>query len=367
MSDGRGSASTITAPASRAEAVDAAAAPAAVAASRRRQSRLRGALVWLLVVLCSLAVAVTAVTWWAHNTVMNTGGYMKVVGPVGKDPQAIHDLSQYISDQIVSASGLKNSIAGALPGGNIVSGAATGAVQNVITKGAEQILSTPEAYQLWLETNRVGHEQLVGLLRGQSNAVYAKGSDVTLNTLPLISAVLGWVDQKLPGALGSSVPAIPATMSAQEGIAKVSAWSGEQLPSDFGQITLVTSDALGTAQTAVKWFDRLVWIFPLVTAALIAVTILVARRRVRTAIALAVGAVIAILVARLLMMFASSYLTQQIKAGSGQGLLKQIVQAALGPLTTITVVICVIGVLVAVAVWLLGRRSEGRAGGRATG
>jgi len=321
-------------------------------------------LVWVLVVLSSLMVVVTGVAWWAHYTVMDTNGYMNIVGPVGKDPQAIQDLSEYISGQIVGASGIKDSIAGALP--SVISGAATEAVQGFISKGAQQILSSPEAYQLWLQTNRAGHEQLVSLLRGETSAVYAKGSDVNLNTLPLISAVLVWVDGKLPGALGANVPVIPATMSAQEGISTVAAWSGEQLPADFGQITLLTSDALGSAQTAVKWFERLTWIFPVITAVLMAVTILVASRRGRAAIALAIGAAIAILIARLLAIFGSSYVTGQLKAGNGQHILKKIVNGALGPLTTITIVICVAGVAVAVAIWVLGRRSA-RAGGAATG
>lgn len=363
MSDGRDPASMTTGAVPAVED-SGAARRAAGAAPGRRSGRARGVLVWVLVVLSSLMVVVTGLAWWAHYTVMDTNGYMNVVGPVGKDPQAVQDLSEYISGQIVSASGIKDSIAGALP--SVVSGAATQAVQGFITKGAQQLLSSPEAYQLWLETNRAGHAQLVGLLRGESSAVYAKGSDVNLNTLPLISAVLVWVEGKLPGALGANVPVIPATMSAEEGIGKVSAWSGEQLSADFGQITLLTSDALGSAQTAVKWFDRLTWIFPVITAVLMAVTILLASRRGRAAIALAIGGAVAILIARLVAIFASSYVTGQIKAGNGRQILQKIVDGALGPLTTLTIVICVAGAVVAVAIWLLERRSA-RAGGPAAG
>jgi hypothetical protein len=307
-------------------------------ATTRRPSRLRGALVWVLVVLCSIAVVVTAVTWWAHYTVMGSDGYMKIVGPVGKDPQAIHDLSQYISDEIASVDKSVD--------------------KQQVTKGAETILSSPKAYQLWLEINRVGHDELVGLLRNKSSATYTQGGDVRLNTLPLISQVLAWADQKLPGGLGAqgSPPVIPASTSAEQGIQQIAAWAGVQAPADFGQITLLKANALGSARSAVAWFDRLTWVLPLITAALMALTILVASRRARTAIALAIGAVIAIVIARVLTMFGSSYLTGQIQAGTGQHILKQVVDAALGPLTTITIVICVVGVIVAVAVWLLGRR-----------
>ena len=340
-----------------------------VASPARRPSRLRVALVGLLVLLCSLLVVVTGVTWWAHYTVLNTDGYMKIVGPVGKDPQAIQNLSQYISNEIVSTTDLQQRIQNALPSQvQILSGPLTTYVQDFITKSADKILSTPKAYQLWLQINRVGHEKIVAMLRGQTNGVYIKGDNVTLNTLPLISQVLQWVDQRLPGGLGTrfNPPVIPASMSPSQGIQQVANWSGKPLPSDFGQITLLQSNALGPAQTAVKWFDRLMWILPLVTAALMALTLWVSRRRGRAAIALGIGAAVAIFVARVVIVRASQYLTEQVKSGSGQHILKEIVNASLGSLTTITIWVCVIGVIVAVVIWALGRRDV-RAGVVAAG
>ena len=314
----------------------------------RRSGRLRAGLVWVLVVLCSIVVVVTAVTWWAHYTVMSGGGYMRIVGPVGKDQQAIHDLSQYISDQIAMVQ----------PGVN----------KQQITAGAETVLGSPQAYQLWLAINRVGHDELVGLLRDKSSSTYTQGGDVKLNTLPLISQVLVWADQKLPGGLGGDAapPVIAASASAEQGIKQVADWSGQQPPADFGQITLLQANALGSARTAIAWFDRLTWILPLIVAALMALTILVSSRRGRTAIALAIGAAVAVVIARVLTMFGSSYMTGQVAAGTGQHILKQVVDAALGPLTTITIWVCVAAVVVAIAVWLLGRRSA-RAGGRMAG
>jgi hypothetical protein len=87
-----------------------------------------------------------------------------------------------------------------------------------------------------------------------------------------------------------------------------------------------------------------------------ALTIWLSRRRARTAIALGIGAAIAIFLSRVLILRASQYLTSQVKAGTGQHILKDVVNAALGPLTTITIWVCVIGVIAAAVIWLLGRR-----------
>ena len=341
----------------------------AVATPARRPSRTRRLLVGLLVLLCCLAVVVSGVTVWLHYTVINTNGYMNLVGPIGKDPQAIQNLSGYIAGQAVTATDLQARVAAALPPkAQLFAGPITGAVESFITKGTTKVLSSPKAYDLWLQINRAGHEKVVALLRGQTNNVYIQGSDVNLNLLPLVSQVLVWADGKLPGGLSArfSPPVITPDMSAEAGIQQVANWSGKPLPSTFGQITLLQSNALGPAQTAVRWFDRLTWILPFLTAALIALTIWLSRRRRRTAIALGIGAAIAIFVTRAIVVRGSAYLTDQLKSGGGFNLAKDVVNASLGPLTTITIWICVVGVVAALLVWLLGRRDV-RAGVVAVG
>jgi hypothetical protein len=328
------------------------------AGSRGSGSRLRSVLVGVLVLLCSIVVLVTGVTWWAHYTVMDTDGYMNIVGPVGQDPAAIQNLSQYIGSEVVSVTDLQKRISDALAAqGQASSAPTTAQVQDFIAKGAATLLSTPEAYQVWLGVNRVSHQQLVALLRGQTNQVYAEGDDVNLNLLPLISQALTWVDQQLPSSMQVSPPVITAAMTPEEGIQTVGRWAGQPLPADFGQLTLIKASALGSAQTAVAWFDRLMWILPVVVAALMALTLWVSRRRGRTAIALAIGAAIAILVARGVMALGSQYLTSQVAEDGGRGIIKQVVSASLGPLTTITIAVCVVAVVVAVVIWFLGRRA----------
>ena len=330
---------------------------------------MRRLLIGLLVFLSCLAVVVSGLTLWTHYTVMNTDGYMNLVGPIGKDPQAIQNLSEYIGGEVISATDLQQRVTDALPSRvQLLAGPITSYVEDFITKGAKKVLSSPKAYDLWLKINRIGHEKIVALLRGDTTNVYIAGSDVNLNLLPLISQVMVWVDQRLPGGLSDrfSPPVIAPGTDPAAGIQEVANWSGKPLPSDFGQITLLQSDALGPAQAAVKWFDRLTWILPLVTVVLIALTIWLSRRRARTAIAIGIGAAIAIFVTRAIVKRGSLYLTGKLQEGQGDHIVRDVVNASLGPLTTITIWICVIGVVAALLVWLLGRRDV-RAGVVAAG
>ncbi len=306
-----------------------------MAAPARRPSRVRRLLVGLLVFLSCLAVVVTGLTLWTHYTVMNTDGYMNLVGPIGKDPQAIQNLSEYVGGQVVAATDLQQRVTDALPARvQLLAGPITSYVEDFIAKGAKRVLSSPKAYDLWLRINRVGHEKIVALLRGETTNAYIAGSDVKLNLLPLISQVLLWVDERLPGGLSDrfSPPVIEPGTDPAAGIQEVANWSGKPLPSDFGQITLLQADALGPAQTAVKWFDRLTWILPLVTAALIALTIWLSRRRARTAIAIGIGAAVAIFVTRVIVKRASLYLTDKLQEGQGdahrQGRRERVARAA---------------------------------------
>lgn len=347
---------------------------AARPAPAHRPSRLRGALLVVLIALSCLAVVVTGLTWWGHHTLMDADGFMQVVAPIGKDPEKIRSLSAYVSDQVVQATALEQRLAEALPTRlRVLAGPIAGYAEDVIAKGTVKVLSSPEAYGLWLKVVEAGHQQVVAMLRGESTAAYVRGSDVKLNTLPLVSRVLLWVSERLPDVLSDRVnpPVIEPGTDPQAGIQELANWSGRPLPSDFGQITLLQSDALGPLQVAVKWFDRLVWILPLVTATLIATTVWLSRRRTRTAMAIGVGAAIAIFVTRVIVARLSEYLTTRLEQGTVADLVRDIVDRSLRPLTTLTIWICVVGLVAAVLVWLLGRRDVRAglvaAGKRATG
>jgi len=180
---------------------------------------------------------------------------------------------------------------------------------------------------------------------------------VKLNTLPLISQALIWLDGKLSGALGTrfSPPVIAPDTPPDQAIQQVSDWTGRTLPADFGQITLLQNDSLGAAQTAVRWFDTLVWVLLVVTIVLLAVTIWLSRRRRRTLIELGIGAAFALILTYVIVKQATTALVDSIPNGGTVTVLRDVVNASLGPLTNLTIWIVVIGLLVAIGAWLAGR------------
>jgi hypothetical protein len=239
-----------------------------------------------------------------------------------------------------------------------LAGPITGAVNQFIADGTDKVLSTPQAYDLWVQINTVAHDKIVALLRGEATYAYIQGDDVKLDTLPLISQVLVWVDGKLPGGLGTrfSPPVIAPGTPTDQATQQVSAWLGRPLPADFGQITLLQDDSLGAAQEAVRLFDALVWVVLVVTIVFAALAIWLSGHRRRTIIELGIGAAIALILTRVIVKQASIALVDSMRAGSTVEVLRGVVDAALGPLTNLTIWIVVIGLLVAVAAWFSGRR-----------
>jgi hypothetical protein len=324
----------------------------------RRPSRLRSVLVIVLVVLACLGVVVSGVAWWAHYTVFNTEGYMKIVGPVGEDPEVIARVSDYVAARVIEATDLQTRAAEALPPRlQLLAPAIADATDKLITKETQKVLSGEKAQELWVRINTFAHEKIVGLLRGENTYTYIAGSDVNLNTLPLISQALVAIDQRLPGGLSDrfSPPVIDPATPPDEAVQQLSSWLGRPLPADFGQVTLLQSDSLGPAQTAVKWFDRIVIILPIVTALLMAAAIWLSRRRLRTVIELSVGVVAALLLTRVLVGRLEAALIDRVSSDA-VGVTKTVLSAAVEPLITFSTWLIIIGAVVAVIAFFVARR-----------
>ena len=341
-------------------AARAAAEPATAARPKHRiRGRLHTVLIGILVLLTCLSVVVTGVAWWAHYTTLNTNGYMKIVGPIGKDPKAINDLSAYITDQVITATDLQARTQSLLPSQlQFLAAPLTAQVKDFVQKQTTKLLSTPQAYNAWLKINEVGHQKVVGLLRGENTYTYISGDNVTLNLLPLVSQAVQWILGKLPGVISSrvDVPVIPADMPVDQAIQQISQWSGRTLPADFGQITLLKSDALGPAQTAIKIFDMLMWVLPVVVAVLAALAIWLSHKRRTTIIVLGAGTAVALIITKVLLTRLTEALVASLKEGTAQTILSEVVHRSLTPFTTITIWVVVIGAVVAVVAWILGRK-----------
>jgi hypothetical protein len=140
------------------------------------------------------------------------------------------------------------------------------------------LVSTEAFDRLWEEANRVGHDSVVAVLTGQGNdQVETAGGKIVLKLGPLAKEVLVTLDDILGLDLANSIP-------------------DEKLDGEF---VLVQSSDLADLQDEIRWFDRLSWLIPIISIALLIASVVLSRPRrlgfLRLGIAIVVSTTISLL------------------------------------------------------------------------
>jgi hypothetical protein len=160
---------------------------------------------------------------WTERQALNTDDWVETSGRLIEDEKIRAALSDYLVEQVYDNVDVEKELEGILPGDlKDLAGPASGGLRQVAGGGAEQVLQTATAQDLWKDANRSAHEQLLAVLENKKEAVETDEGEVTLQ-------------------LGSLV----TNLADQIGFASQLA---EKLPPDAGQVTILRSDELKTAQ-----------------------------------------------------------------------------------------------------------------------
>ncbi len=324
-----------------------------------RPSKLRGRLTILLVVLACLGVILSGVAIWLHNALLDTETWVEIATPVIDDPTVQANLADFVGQEVVTALEVESRLEEALPEQvSMLAAPLASGVQDVITKQTQEIVASDRAREVWIEANRVAHEKIVELLRGEAGVVYAEGDEIRLNLLPVVSRVVSELRLRFPRLFPGivTVPSVTAETPAPEAIAQFEAAMGRDLADDFGQITLVQNEKLEQAQRAVELFDRAVWLLVIVTIGLIAAALLLSTRRLRTALYLGVGTAIALALALLVDSWLEEQLVAAIGSGPGTAAARTTITTVVADFTGFARLMLIAAVVVAIAAYVVARR-----------
>jgi hypothetical protein len=320
-------------------------------------ARWRKILVAFLVVLTSIAILASAVGVWAHRTLLNTDSWVATVGPLAKDPAITDAVATTVSSELTQVLDLQTRLKEGLPPElkGISAGLATAADQFVLN-AVKQLLRTDQFHKFWVEANRRAHELAVKILRNETKVVSTANGEVTLNFLPLLADVLTRIEQQWPGIAGTSpnVPDITASTPPDQARAELSAAIGHDLPADFGVVTVFKSDQLAAAQDAVSLFDKLIVALLVLTLLLIVVTIVLAVHRRRTIIALALGTVVALVIANAVINALRDQIVGLVGGAEARAAAKVTVEQLISRLDLITRSLVLLGIVVALVAFLTG-------------
>jgi hypothetical protein len=332
---------------------------------RNGPHRTRHAVVTALVVLSCLSLLVSTVTIWAQQTFLsNTDRWVAIVGPIAQDPTAITALSAYAADQTVMLLKVQQRTQNVLPSqADFLAAPLTNVVRNFVQARLADAMRTGRFQQAWVTVNTVVHTEIVEALRGQSNTLTISNGTLTLDLIPIITEGLQVVRDNISGLLPPQVHLPnPNTQSVQQAIQQLSQALGVKLPSGFGQVELVQSDQLTTAQQWVKLLDVFSSLLPLLTIVLFIAALWLSLNRRRTVLQLGIGIAIAFLVAKIAIAVLQDMVASAISNPTASSVLQPAIERALSYIVTSTTWILLIGVVSALVAFLVGRPEWFKAG-----
>jgi hypothetical protein len=349
-----------------------------------RASKVRAVFAGLLGVLAIIALVASVVTVWARNTVFNSQKVAHAVDVALQDPAVTSAAGVYLTNQIFTAVDMNGIVTGVLPAPlDRLAPAIVGGVQSRVEEAMGNLLSRPKVRALVVGIVEKAHARLMRVLRGDGlmNGVTIKNGVVSVNLLPLIGLGLDQV-HNLGLLEGVTLPAFTIDGDPAVQIAALSTALHRDLPSDFGQLVVYRSDALAnadetvaTAQRALVVAKRAMYLILALTVVLLVATVMVANRRRRAVAVLALAAGVMMILTHVALRRAVERIPAfLVRPGAKAAAINTVNTLASGLFTLVTV-LAIVGLVIAVGLWITGptaraaslRSAAGSAGSSAGG
>jgi hypothetical protein len=224
-------------------------------------SRGRSWLVWGLVVLATVLLLVASMTVWTKRQLLNTDAWTNSATQLLANDQIRGLLASRIADLLNERVDVQAQLEERLPPrAQSAAPAVAAALESATARVVDTFLSTARAQTLWENINRRAHSAIVNVLEGNdAGPISTANGDVVLDLRPMIQEVatrLGVEDRLRQGA-----------------------------NPDTGQIVILRSDQLQTAQRAVRVFRFLTVFLAILVLVLYAVAVYLAHPRRRIVLA----------------------------------------------------------------------------------
>jgi hypothetical protein len=250
----------------------------------RRGGRWRAPVAAVCIVLACVLAPVSVVGVWAANQVSNTDRYVANVTPLIHDPSIQAALSDKITAQITSridVPALVSSTSAQLTSAHLprlsvllttFSGQIESGVDSLIGTTVARVVASPAVAALWVTANRTAHAGVVKVLSGQGNgSLSVQNGQVVLNIGPLITQVKDTLVAR-GLTIADRIPVVNATFP------------------------LFAAPNLEKAQQGYRLLTTLRWVLPILTLALFAAGIWVARSHRHALLGSGLGLAVSMLV-----------------------------------------------------------------------
>lgn len=212
-----------------------------------RPRRRRVGVYSLIALACLIALA-SSLSVWVNRQLLDSDQWADQSGQLLESEEVREAISLRLVDALYSSEDVSERLAQRLPPAlDPLAVPASAALRQLALDQAEALLERPRVQALWEEINRRAHERLVAVLEGNEGRLFTtEGGDVVLDLTPLVNV--------LQDELGL----------------------GGRLPEDARTITIMHSDQLEAAQSAVQVVKVLSAFLAIAVVALLALAVYLA-------------------------------------------------------------------------------------------
>ncbi len=185
--------------------------------------------VWvrLLTVLVGILTVLAILTTWVDRQVFDTPQWGETSVELLKNPEIQSAVANYAVDELYANVDVNAELKKLLPGDlKDLSGIAAGGLRQVADQGAKKALETSQVQAAWQKANETAHKALIDVLEDRSDVLRTSGGQVQLELRPLIIEI-----------------------ASQVGLQKQ---AEQNIPASVGNIHIVDSEELATAQQVTK-------------------------------------------------------------------------------------------------------------------
>lgn len=222
-----------------------------------RGSRWRRIVPWVLIVVASIIALAAALNVWVKRQALDTDNWTTTSSSLLQNDEIRGALSVYLANELYSNVDVQARIKQRLP--DQLDGLAAplaAASRGAATNAVDELLSRPRVQQLWKDSNGRAHELFIAVIDGETEKLQTTDGKVILDLHPLVEE-----------------------LASQQGLIGAAA---QRLPPDAGQLVIMDSKQLDTAQKAVKVIKVLSYFLGILVLGLYALAVYLARGARRT-------------------------------------------------------------------------------------
>jgi hypothetical protein len=205
-----------------------------------------------LIFVASLLSFLALPAIWLDRQALNTDNWTETSSELLENEAVRTQIANYLVDQIYANVDVQAELAKVLPPrAEPLAGFAAGGLQQVADDGVRNLLGRPVAQQAWENANRRAHELLMRVIDGGGDVVSTTGGVVTLDLKSLLTQTANRF------GVGGRV--------------------ADKLPASAGEIVILKSDQLATAQDVANVLDAAGAVLVVLALLLFALAIFLAR------------------------------------------------------------------------------------------